>query len=206
MIVHALDLQLFAEGETAAPEGSPEAAATPEAPPAETTPAAAEPAAPAAPPAPTTPPEPVTYSFQLPEGVAIDPEINTELQAALNGLKATPDQAQALVNLQLKTIAKQQALVDQYLAKEKADTEAYLGTGAERSKKEENIGRGKQILDPTGELMQLFDAAHLGNSKLLAQAFERIGASAKEGQHVPGKGPATERNWADVMYTLPDQK
>lgn len=189
------DLQRFAEGE---PEPTPPA--EPPAPPAEP-PASEPPAEPAKPDEPAPPAEPVKYEFKLPEGISIDPEINTELQTILNGAKVPPEQAQALVDLQVKLVQKQQKTVEEYVAKERAETEKFLGTGAERSAREENIGRGKSIIDPDGELMQLFDAAHLGNNAVLAKALERIGSMAKEGTFISGK-PAGEKAWGETMYTL----
>ena len=184
------DLQRFAE--------EPPAATEP--PPAEP-PAATEPPSESEPPAATEPPpaEPIKYEFTLPEGVAIDPEIDASLQATLNDLKIPKDKAQALVDLQLKVVEKQQKVVADYVAKETAETQAWLGSGAERAKREENIGRGKLILDPTGELMQLFDSAQLGNNKLLAQTLERLGSTSKEGTFVPASSGG-EKPWAEVMY------
>ena len=189
------DLQRFAEEPPAA---EPPAASEP---PAAEPPAASEPPA-AEPPAATEPPpaaEPIKYEFTLPEGVIIDPEIDASLQTTLNELKIPKDKAQGLIDLQLKVVEKQQKAVAEYVAKETAETEAWLGSGTERSKKEENIGRGKLVLDPTGELMQLFDSAQLGNNKLLAQALDRLGATSKEGTFVPAP-PGGEKSWAEVMY------
>lgn len=186
------DLQRFAEEPPAATEPPP--AAEP--------PAASEPPPAAEPPAATEPPpaaEPIKYEFTLPEGVAIDPEIDASLQATLNDLKIPKDKAQGLIDLQLKVVEKQQKAVAEYVAKETAETETWLGSGTERSKREENIGRGKLVLDPTGELMQLFDNALLGNNKLLAQALERLGSTSKEGTFVPAPSGG-EKSWADVMY------
>ena len=191
------DLQRFAEEPPAAPAEPPAAE-----PPAATEPPPAEPPTepPAEPPAATEPPaEPIKYEFTLPKGVAIDPEIDVSLQATLNDLKIPKDKAQSLIDLQLKVIEKQQKVVAEYVAKETAETQAWLGSGTERSQREENIGRGKLVLDPTGELMQLFDSAQLGNNKLLAQALERLGSTSKEGTFVPASSGG-EKPWAEVMY------
>lgn len=182
------DLQRFAEEPPAATEPPPAE------PPAATEPPPAEP--PAEPPVVT---EPIKYEFVLPEGVEIDPEIGVGLQATLNDLKIPKDKAQSLVDLQLKVIEKQQKAVAEYVAKETAETQAWLGSGTERAKREENIGRGKLVLDPTGELMQLFDSAQLGNNKMLAQALERLGSTSKEGTFVPAPSGG-EKPWAEVMY------
>lgn len=197
MNIHDLefDLQRFAEGE---PDPTPPAEPTP---PADPLPPSDPPAEPAKPAEPAPPAEPIKYEFKLPEGVAIDPEINTELQTILNGAKVAPEQAQALIDLQVKMVQRQQALVEDYVTKERAETEKFLGTGAERSAREENIGRAKSILDPTGELMQLFDEARLGNNVVLARALDRIGAMAKEGSFVSGK-PTGEKSWSEAMYTI----
>lgn len=198
MNIHDLefDLQRFAEGEP--PESPAPAEPSPEP---QSPPPSDPPAEPAKPEAPAAPAEPIKYEFKLPEGIAIDPEINEALQGILNGAKVAPDQAQALVDLQIKQVQKQRALVEEYVAKERAETEKFLGTGAERSTREENIGRGKSILDPTGELMGLFDEARLGNNVVLAKALERIGAMAKEGTFVAGK-PSGEKSWAETMYVI----
>lgn len=61
--------------------------------------------APAAAPAPTYVPFTVA-DLKLPDGVQLDPELSTEFVTAATGMKLTKEQAQGLIDLQLKSEAK----------------------------------------------------------------------------------------------------
>ena len=120
---------------------------------------------------PAEPPE--SYELSLPEGVAIDPEINTELQAALKEAKLAPDQAKKLVDLHVKTVQAQQAQFEKTLETWSNETMTTLGDTAP-----EVFGHAKAALerfDKQGKIRELLDASGLGNRLEVVRLFEQIG-------------------------------
>ena len=116
---------------------------------------------------------PEVYEFNLPEGVEIAPEMNTELQAALKEAKLAPDQAKKLVDLHVKTLQAQQAAFDRTLESWSAETMTFLGDTAP-----EVFGHAKaglEMFDKQGKIRELLDRSGLGNRIEFVRLFEQIG-------------------------------
>ena len=116
---------------------------------------------------------PEVYEFNLPEGVEIAPEMNTELQAALKEAKLAPDQAKKLVDLHVKSVQAQQAQFEKTLESWSSETMATLGASAPEVFA--HARTGLERFDQSGKIRELLDRSGLGNRIEFVRLFEQIG-------------------------------
>ena len=116
---------------------------------------------------------PEKYEFDLPEGVEIAPEMNSELQAALKEAKLAPDQAKKLVDLHVKTLQAQQVAFDRTVEDWSAQTMTALGATAPEVFGFAKVGL--EHFDKAGKLRELLDSSGLGNRIEFIRLFEQLG-------------------------------
>ena len=116
---------------------------------------------------------PESYTFDLPEGVEIAPEMNTELQSALKEAKLAPDQAKKLVDLHVKTVQAQQAAFDRTVESWSDETMQTLGSQAPEVFA--HARAGLERFDQQGKIRELLNASGLGNRIEFVRLFEQIG-------------------------------
>jgi len=183
-------------------------AGTPPAPPAETPPAI-PPGTPPAPPEtpPKTPPAgpPEKYDFKMPDGVQVDQSLIDAATPIFKDLKLTQEQAQKLVDLQVKSaqgwgekqIQEHQALVTSWGEESKKDTE-FGGQGFAQ-----NVAIAIKPLNQYGTpaLRELLDATGLGNHPELIRYNYRIGKATGEPGLVDGNpNPPPSSGDARILY------
>lgn len=135
------------------------------------------------------PDTPVEYAdFNLPEGYALSGEIGDEFKAVAKELKLTQEQAQKMLDLDVKRTQAQQSALQQA---------AVAWQDASKSDKEfggdllaENMGLAKKALDAFGtpELKALLEQSGLGNHPEIIRAFYRAGKAISEDKLVVGNG------------------
>ena len=116
---------------------------------------------------------PESYTFDLPEGLEIDPEMNTALQGTLKELKLPQDKAAKLVDLHIKSVQAQQAQFERTVESWSNETMATLGDTAP-----EVFGHAKAALerfDRGGQIRELLDRSGLGSKVEFIRLFEQIG-------------------------------
>ena len=116
---------------------------------------------------------PESYTFDLPEGLEIDPEMNTALQGTLKELKLPQDKAVKLVDLHIKSVQAQQAQFEKTIESWSNETMTALGDTAP-----EVFGHAKAGLerfDKGGQIRELLDRSGLGNRIEFVRLFEQIG-------------------------------
>lgn len=133
------------------------------------------------------PVEPVEYAdFNLPEGYNLTGEIGDEFKTLAKDLKLTQDQAQKLLDLDVKRAdAHKSALSQASVAwQEASKTDKEFG-GEQLA---ENMGFAKKALDAFGtpELKSLLDQSGLGNHPEIIRAFYRAGKAISEDKLVVG--------------------
>ena len=116
---------------------------------------------------------PEVYTFDLPEGLEIAPEMNTELQSALKEAKLGPDQAKKLVDLHVKSVQAQQAQFEKTLESWSSETMATLGASAPEVFA--HARTGLERFDQSGKIRELLDRSGLGNRIEFVRLFEQIG-------------------------------
>ena len=116
---------------------------------------------------------PEKYEFDLPEGVEIAPEMNSELQAAFKETKLPKDQAKKLVDLHVKTVKAQQAAFDRTVESWSNETMTTLGATAPEVFAHAKVGLER--FDKEGKIRELLDSSGLGNRIEFVRLFEQIG-------------------------------
>ena len=116
---------------------------------------------------------PEKYEFNLPEGVEIAPEMNSELQSALKEAKLAPEKAQALIDLHVKSLQSQQAAFDRTVESWSDETMQTLGSQAPEVFA--HARAGLERFDQQGKIRELLDRSGLGNRIEFVRLFEQIG-------------------------------
>lgn len=116
---------------------------------------------------------PETYSFDLPEGLEIAPEMNTALQGTLKELKLPQDQAAKLVDLHVKSVQQQQAQFDKIVESWSDQTMTTLGATAPEVFA--HARTGLERFDQSGKIRELLDRSGLGNRIEFVRLFEQLG-------------------------------
>jgi hypothetical protein len=149
----------------------------------------------------TEPKAPAEYAdFTFPEGVEADSETLTEFKAIAKELDLTQEQAQKLVDLQVKMVQ----------ADAKAQVEALEALGnewAEQTKKElgKNLNTELAFVAKarnqfaSKELIQLLDETKLGNHPEMVKLFAAIGKAISEDIPLGGKN-APKKDPLAIMY------
>ena len=116
---------------------------------------------------------PEKYEFNLPEGVEIAPEMNSELQSALKEAKLAPEKAQALIDLHVKSLQSQQAAFDRTVESWSDETMQTLGSQAPEVFA--HARAGLERFDQQGKIRELLDRSGLGNRIEFVRLFEQLG-------------------------------
>lgn len=149
---------------------------------------------------------PETYeAFTLPEGVVLDPEIDTKLKETAKELGLTQEQAQKIADLG----AQQSARWADQLA---AQVEASAKQWADAAKADpliggthlaENLIVSKQALDAFGtpEFKELLETSQLGNHPEVIRFMAKVGRAISDDNFVPGGDTVSKpKTLAERMY------
>lgn len=143
---------------------------------------------------------PEAYEFKLPEGVTLDAERAEEFSTVAKGLGLTQEQAQKLVDLDVKRSADQVAAhaetVKGWTNELKADKD-YGG-----DKLPATLASCKQVMDTfaTPALREYLDATGLGNHPELVRFAAKIGKGLSEDTFVKGGTTTTGARDAKAFY------
>lgn len=140
---------------------------------------------------------PATYEFKAPDGYTLDPKVIEEATPIFKELNLTQDQAQKLIDIQLKreissAEAGQKAYNDMragWVAEVKADAEI----GGKLSEVKQTIGKGLDSLgDPTlvASFKEAMNLTGAGDHPAFVKAMYKMSQRLTEGAPVSGKGPS----------------
>lgn len=147
-----------------------------------------------------TPVVPETYEFKLPEGMTLDEARSAEFSTVAKSLKLTQEQAQQLVDLDVKRAQAQQAAhadtVKAWADELKADKE-YGGDNLPAT-----TAACKKVMDTFASpaLREYLDATGLGNHPELVKFVAKIGKGLSEDTFVKGGATTTQTDPAKAMY------
>lgn len=141
------------------------------------------------------------YTFQTPDGYTLDGEIGDAFKATAKELGLTNEQAQKLIDLDVRRAqAQQSAMSDTAKAwAEAVHADAEIGG----DKLPENLGMAKKALSAFGtpQLVDLLDKSGLGNHPEIVRAFVRVGKAISEDRVVTGRQTASgDRDPAKVLF------
>lgn len=134
-----------------------------------------------------TPKAPEQYAdFTVPEGYTLQGELGDEFKAIAKELDLTQEQAQKLINLDVKRGQAIQQETHKASAEWLAQTQADKEIGG--TALTENVALAKKALDTFGtpELKTLLQQSGLGNHPEIIRAFYRAGKAISEDSFVPG--------------------
>jgi hypothetical protein len=150
---------------------------------------------------------PETYEdFTLPEGVALDPEIDTKLKETAKELGLTQEQAQKIADLGAQQSARWaeqlntqiEATAKQWAEAARADPEI----GGNRLG--DTLSASKLALDKfaTPELKELLETSQLGNHPEIIRLMAKVGRAISDDNFVPGGDTASPKpkSLAERMY------
>jgi len=154
------------------------------------------------PPADAKPGAPEKYGdFTLPEGTALDTEILTEFQASAKEMNLTQEQAQKLVDIQLKAVAKAYDATDTNFKqlKETWKTESMKLLGNEPEKQLAVAAKAMSTFG-TPKLREVLEESGLGNHPELVSFFLKVGKAVSEDTLPDGKDAKATKSAAEVLY------
>jgi len=135
-------------------------------------------------------------TFTMPEGVTIDPEVNTELQALAKDLNLTQKDAQRLADLGAKQA--QRFITNQTAQLEALGEEWGNAARADKTlggeKFDENLAIAKKAIEQFGtpELRAMLDASKLGMHPEVIRFCHKIGTLISDDKFVSGNRQATD--------------
>jgi len=147
-----------------------------------------------------TPVIPETYEFKLPEGVKLDEARATEFSTIAKGLKLTQEQAQQLVDLDIKRSQDQLAAHAETVKTWANDLKADKEFGGDNLPA--TTTACKKVMDAfaTPALREYLDATGLGNHPELVKFVAKIGKGLSEDSFVKGGTTTTPTDPAKAMY------
>lgn len=143
--------------------------------------------------------------FTLPEGVVVNESLMSDFQGVAKDLNLTQEQAQKLVDLQTREIAKSaEAAQERWdnLKTEWADTaksdEEFGGQNFDA-----NVGLAKQALDQFGtpELKEALEVTGTGSHPEIIRFFYRVGKTLQEAKMLTGSAPTQQKTAAEKIFT-----
>lgn len=189
-----------ANAPASAPAAAPSATAVAAVVPAQAPAVEGQPAAPAA----AAPVAPEKYEFKLPEGVKLEADELSEIEAIAKEGKLSQEAAQKLVDSRVK--ANQKVLDGHKAALEKqlADTRASWRTASESDPElqGESIAQAQRGMSAyaSPELVKLLGETKFGDHPLVIKHFKALGALVKEDVVVPGSPQGQGKSLAEKMY------
>lgn len=149
----------------------------------------------------STPTTPQEYTdFTTPEGYTLDGEIGDAFKATARELGLSQDQAQKLIDLDVKRAQAQQSAMMQASKAWAEATASDPEIGGD--KLAENQGLAKKALAAFGtpELVDLLDKSGLGNHPEVVRVFVRAGKAISEDRIVTGQAQAGSTRTAQSIY------
>ena len=147
--------------------------------------------------------------FTLPENVSVNEGLMSEFQDLAKELNLSQEQAQKLIDLQSRDLAKAaeaaqerwDVLKTEWADSAKSDTE-FGGQNFDA-----NVGLAKQALDQFGtpELKEALEVTGTGSHPEIIRFFYRVGKALKEADMLTGSAPVRKKSAAELIYTTMDK-
>jgi hypothetical protein len=143
---------------------------------------------------------PEAYEFKLPEGVTLDTARAEEFSTVAKSLKLTQEQAQQLVDLDVKRAQDQMAAHAETVKGWANDLKADKDYGGDNLPA--TLADCRKVMDTfaTPELRAYLDSTGLGNYPGLVRFVAKIGKSLSEDTFVKGGATTTAKDPAQAMY------
>lgn len=140
-------------------------------------------------------------AWKLPEGMELNQQMSDEFTTAAKELKLTQEQAQKLVDIQVKY---SNAVMDEALANYKATTEGWKSDSIKTfgSELNQQLSYSKKALDTFGNpgLVKLFDETGLGNHPDVIRFCGAVGKLIGEDKFGEGQKRAPTKSVAELFY------
>ena len=148
---------------------------------------------------------PDKYEFTAPEGVELDKELMSEAEPMFKELGLNNEQAQKIVDLQVKHFQKLNAesekafekTMSDWVSEVKADSEIG-GDNFDKSVKLANSAISK--LDTSGKFVEMLRNTGLGNHPEMVRVLSKVGQSMQEDQPVRGAASGPKQTAVERMY------
>lgn len=144
---------------------------------------------------------PETYTFKVPEGYELDKETTDEFEQHARTMGLSQDNAQKLIDLQVKVVAKAHAAQAEEFRKlsESWRQEALKALGAEPQKQLAFASKAIQAYG-TPKLKEVLQESGLGNHPELVQFFVKVGQTVTEDGLPGGAAGGGKKSTAQIMY------
>ena len=136
--------------------------------------------------------------FKVPEGFNFNEEALGEYKDLAKELDLSQENAQKLVDYQIKLMQKQQATIDEYAKKE---AETWKAETQKAFSKEEIADAVRGFKSAPQDVQNMLAACGFDNHKSFVEFFMHVGKSIKEDKFEEGKpGGVVEKSAASVLY------
>ena len=143
---------------------------------------------------------PETYTFKMPEGVAMDKDAVAEFSAIAKELKLPQDQAQRVAEVGAKMVQRQQAQQAALVASWVEASIADKDIGGDKLPENMAIARKAVATYGSPELNDALEQSGFKNHPAFVKAFYKIGLTLKQDAIVPGGNATVEVSAAKKLF------